>query len=138
MKRLILLGATGSIGLRTLELVSSFPDEFSVAGIAARGSNVERIADICRKYAPRAVALLDTEARDRLAGLLPSPRPELLAGVKGLVALVRAEAGRRDGRLPAPIGPIVMMSPCRTTSRAPRATSRSDPNIAPLVATHPT
>ena len=95
MKRLILLGATGSIGLRTLELVSSFPDEFSVAGIAARGSNVERIADICRKYAPRAVALLDTEARDRLAGLLPSPRPELLAGVKGLVAL----AGEVDADL---------------------------------------
>ena len=42
MKRVTLLGATGSIGLRTLELVSSFPEEFSVAGLAARGSNVER------------------------------------------------------------------------------------------------
>ena len=41
MKRVTILGATGSIGLRTLELVSSFPDEFGVAGLAARGSNVE-------------------------------------------------------------------------------------------------
>jgi 1-deoxy-D-xylulose-5-phosphate reductoisomerase len=87
MKRVTILGATGSIGLRTLELVSSFPDDFSVAGLAARGSNVELVADLCRKYAPRAVALLDPDARDRLARLLPAPRPDLLAGVEGLVAL---------------------------------------------------
>jgi 1-deoxy-D-xylulose-5-phosphate reductoisomerase len=87
MKRVSILGATGSIGLRTLELVSSFPDEFAVAGLAARGSNVEAIAELCRKHAPQAVALLDRDARDRLARLLPAPRPELLAGPEGLVAL---------------------------------------------------
>ena len=89
MKRVTILGATGSIGLRTLELVSSFSDEFAVAGLAARGSNVERVADLCRKYSPRAVALLDTDARDQLARLLPAPRPELLAGAEGLVAVAR-------------------------------------------------
>jgi 1-deoxy-D-xylulose-5-phosphate reductoisomerase len=89
MKRVTILGATGSIGLRTLELVSSFSDEFTVAGLAARGSNVERVADICRKYNPTAVALLDASARDRLARLLPSPRPELLAGPEGMVAVAR-------------------------------------------------
>ncbi len=89
MKRVTILGATGSIGLRTLELVSSFPDEFSVAGLAARGSNVELVAELCQKYAPTAVALLDTDARDRLARLLPAPQPELLAGVDGLVTLAR-------------------------------------------------
>ena len=89
MKRVTILGATGSIGLRTLELVSSFSDEFSVAGLAARGSNVERMADLCRKYAPTAVALLDEHARDALARLLPAPRPELLAGAAGLVSLCR-------------------------------------------------
>ena len=87
MKRVSILGATGSIGLRTLELVSSFPDEFTVAGLAARGSNVELVAELCRKHTPRAVALLDGDARDRLAKLLPAPQPELLAGVEGLVAL---------------------------------------------------
>ena len=89
MKRITLLGATGSIGLRTLELVSSFPEEFAVAGLAARGSNVELIADLCRKYSPRAVALLDPAAVDRLAATLPAPRPELLAGPAGLVAVAR-------------------------------------------------
>ena len=89
MKRITLLGATGSIGLRTLEIVSSFPEEFSVAGVAARGTTVERLVDIARKYAPQAIALLEPEAVDRLAALLPRPRPELLAGADGLVALTR-------------------------------------------------
>ena len=89
MKRVTILGATGSIGLRTLEIVSSFSDEFAVAGLAARGSNVERVADLCRKYSPRAVALLEADARDRLARLLPAPRPELLAGPEGMVTLAR-------------------------------------------------
>jgi len=89
MKRLTLLGATGSVGLRTLDLVSSFPEEFSVVGMAARGSNVEKLADLCRKYSPQAVALLDPDALDRLARLLPSPRPELLVGTEGFVTLAR-------------------------------------------------
>ena len=89
MKRLTLLGATGSIGLRTLELVSSFPEDFEVAALAARGSNVDLVADIVRKYSPRAVALLDADARDRLARVLPAPRPELYAGAEGLTAVAR-------------------------------------------------
>jgi 1-deoxy-D-xylulose-5-phosphate reductoisomerase len=89
MKRVTLLGGTGSVGRRTLELVSSFPEEFELAGFAARGSNVELVADLCRKYSPRAVALLDRAAVDRLATLLPRPRPELLGGTDGLVAVAR-------------------------------------------------
>ena len=89
MKRMTLLGATGSVGLRALDIVASFPEEFSVAGLAARGSNVELIADLCRKYSPAAVAVLDRSAIDALAALLPAPRPELLGGPEGLVALTR-------------------------------------------------
>ncbi len=89
MKRITLLGATGSIGLRTLDLVASFAEEFQVAGLAARGSNVDLIADLCRKYSPRAVALLDAGALDRLARRLTAPRPELLSGPEGLTALAR-------------------------------------------------
>jgi 1-deoxy-D-xylulose-5-phosphate reductoisomerase len=95
MKRVTILGATGSVGIRTLELVSSFPEEFAVAGLAARGSNVEMLADVCRKHAPRAVALLDETAVDRLARLLPPPRPELLRGPAGLAAL----AGEVDAEI---------------------------------------
>jgi 1-deoxy-D-xylulose-5-phosphate reductoisomerase len=89
VKRITVLGATGSIGLRTLELVQCFPEEFTVAGLAARGRDVDLVADLVRKHAPRAVALLEPEAVDRLAERLPAPRPELLAGPEGLAALAR-------------------------------------------------
>ena len=115
MKHLTILGATGSIGMRTLELVSSFPEEFAVAGLAARGSNVEVIADLCRKYAPKAVALLDDDAIDRLAELLPAPRPELLRGPGGLAALAgEVEADIVVSALVGAAGllPTMAASPC--------------------------
>ena len=87
MKRITLLGATGSIGRRTLELVSAFPDALRVEGLAARGSNVPLLAELCRRYRPKAVALLEADAVDALARLLPHPRPELLSGPDGLAAL---------------------------------------------------
>jgi 1-deoxy-D-xylulose-5-phosphate reductoisomerase len=89
VKHITVLGATGSIGLRTLELVSSFSQEFAVAGLAARGSNVDLLAELCRTHAPRAVAVLDRRAADALARRLPSAKPEILAGPEGLVALAR-------------------------------------------------
>ena len=87
MKRLILLGATGSIGRRTLELVDRFPEDFRVEGLAARGSDPALIADICRRYRPRALALTAASAVDAVARVLPAPRPEILAGPAGLVTL---------------------------------------------------
>jgi len=87
MKRITLLGATGSVGRRALELVSAFPDALGVEGLAARGSNVPLLTELCLRYKPRAVALLEADAVDALARALPHPRPELLAGPKGLVTL---------------------------------------------------
>ena len=87
MKRITLLGATGSVGRRALELVSAFPDALRVEGLAARGSNVSLLAELCLRHKPKAVALLEAGAVDALARLLPHPRPELLSGPKGLVTL---------------------------------------------------
>jgi 1-deoxy-D-xylulose-5-phosphate reductoisomerase len=89
MKRLTVLGATGSVGRRALELVRHFPEQFRVEGLAARGSNPDLVADLCRAHRPRAVALSDEGAVDALARALGHPRPEILSGAKGLVALAR-------------------------------------------------
>jgi 1-deoxy-D-xylulose-5-phosphate reductoisomerase len=89
MKRLTVLGVTGSVGRRTLELVEHFPDDFRVEGMAARGSNPELVVDLCRRHRPRALALTDPSALDAVARALPSPRPELLSGPAGLVTLAR-------------------------------------------------
>jgi 1-deoxy-D-xylulose-5-phosphate reductoisomerase len=87
MKRLVLLGATGSIGRRTLELVERFPDQFRVEGLAARGSDPALLAEMCRRHRPRALALIDPAALDAVARALPRPLPQLLTGAAGLVTL---------------------------------------------------
>ncbi|HET8576682.1 MAG TPA: 1-deoxy-D-xylulose-5-phosphate reductoisomerase [Methylomirabilota bacterium] len=87
MKRLTVLGVTGSIGRRTLELVEQYPDRFRVEGIAARGSRPELVAELCRRHRPRAVALTEAAAVEAVARLLPPPRPEILSGPEGLVRL---------------------------------------------------
>jgi 1-deoxy-D-xylulose-5-phosphate reductoisomerase len=87
VKRLTVLGVTGSVGRRTLELVERFPDQFRVEGMAARGSNPEAIAALCARHRPRALALTDPQAVDAVARALAPPRPEILGGAEGLVAL---------------------------------------------------
>jgi 1-deoxy-D-xylulose-5-phosphate reductoisomerase len=87
VKRLTILGATGSVGRRALELVEQFPDEFSLEGMAVRGSRPELIVDLCVKHRPRALALSDPAAAETVARALPRPRPEILSGPSGLVTL---------------------------------------------------
>jgi len=87
MKRVTVLGVTGSVGRRTLQLVERFPDEFRVEGMAARGSRPELIVELCVKHRPRALALYDASAVDAVARALPRPRPEILSGAAGLVTL---------------------------------------------------
>jgi 1-deoxy-D-xylulose-5-phosphate reductoisomerase len=89
MKRLTVLGATGSVGRRALELVAHFPEQFRVEGLAARGSNPDLVAELCRAHRPRVVALSDEDAVDVLARALGHPRPEILGGARGLVTLAR-------------------------------------------------
>ena len=89
MKRLTVLGATGSVGRRALELIGHFPGQFRVEGLAARGTNPDLVAELCRIHRPRAVALADERAVDVLARILGHPRPEILGGARGLVTLAR-------------------------------------------------
>ncbi len=87
MKRLTVLGVTGSVGRRALDLVDQFPDEFRVEAMAARGSDPDLVAKLCVRHRPRAIALTDPSAVDRVARALAAPRPEILSGADGLAIL---------------------------------------------------
>jgi 1-deoxy-D-xylulose-5-phosphate reductoisomerase len=87
MRRVSLLGATGSIGDSTLDVVSRHPERFEVAALAAH-RNWRKLADLCRMHRPRLAALLDPDAalalERALAGdALPT---RVVAGEAGLVA----------------------------------------------------
>jgi 1-deoxy-D-xylulose-5-phosphate reductoisomerase len=55
-KRVILLGATGSIGTSTLDVISSFPDRFRIVGLSAH-TNTDQLLQIARKHPEAKTAL---------------------------------------------------------------------------------
>jgi 1-deoxy-D-xylulose-5-phosphate reductoisomerase len=65
MKRLAILGSTGSIGRSALAVVDAHPNQLQVVGLAA-GENVELLAAQIARYRPRVVALSSGDAIDRL------------------------------------------------------------------------
>jgi len=68
MKRLAILGSTGSIGQQTLAVVRSYPDRFQVIALAA-GGNVELLAKQIWEFQPKLVAIGTTVSEERLHGI---------------------------------------------------------------------
>ncbi len=71
VKKLAILGSTGSIGHSTLEVVAAHRERFSVVSLAAARS-VEELARQAALLQPRLLAVLDQEAARRLKALLPA------------------------------------------------------------------
>lgn len=65
MKRISILGSTGSIGQSALSLVDLHPDKFEVVALAA-GTNIELLISQCRRYRPEFVAIADDRELDHL------------------------------------------------------------------------
>ena len=77
MKRLAVLGSTGSIGRQTLEVVRGFPERFQVVGLAA-GSNLQLLAQQAGEFHPRFVWAEDLKGWGR-AGPEPLPLEDMAA-----------------------------------------------------------
>ena len=65
VKRLAILGSTGSIGRQTLDIVRGFPERLRVVGLAA-GGNAALLAQQIEEFKPKCVALESAQARDKL------------------------------------------------------------------------
>jgi len=87
-RTLSILGATGSIGDSTLDVVARNPERFTVAGLAAR-RQWTKLLELCRRFRPRVAALLDRDAARLLARALADEHlpTEVLAGTEGLCAV---------------------------------------------------
>lgn len=85
MKRLAILGSTGSVGVQALDVVSHFADRFEVVGLAA-GRNVALLAEQAARFRPRVVAIADEALASELRRNVPAGT-EVLAGDAGVVAL---------------------------------------------------
>jgi 1-deoxy-D-xylulose-5-phosphate reductoisomerase len=89
-KRIVLLGATGSIGENTLRVVAAHRDKLELVGIAAR-TNHRRLAEIARQFAVRHVGLFDNGAlAEARAGAATFPAGvRLYGGLSGLIELAQ-------------------------------------------------
>lgn len=83
MKQLTILGATGSIGSSTLDLVSRHVDKYRVFALTAHTS-VEKMAQLCAIHKPRYAVMSDPESAQQLVALLASSEVEVLAGAQAL------------------------------------------------------
>jgi len=89
MKRIAILGCTGSIGQSALAVVDAHRDKLQVVGLAA-GENAELAAEQIRKYQPGVVAMASSDAVDRLRQLQAGPLAIAGTGREGLVGVATA------------------------------------------------
>ena len=89
MKKLTILGSTGSIGVSTLEVVSAHPEMFRVVALTA-GSNLELLKSQIETFNPELVSVLTPEKAGALSRMLSGRKPEIVHGVEGMIAAATA------------------------------------------------
>ncbi|MGE5553207.1 MAG: 1-deoxy-D-xylulose-5-phosphate reductoisomerase [Betaproteobacteria bacterium] len=84
MRRVTILGSTGSIGTQALEVIEAHPNEFRVVGLAA-GRRMDLLAEQIRRHHPDWVVVAGTAEADTLRALLGTDaRPEIAWGEQAL------------------------------------------------------
>ena len=88
-KRVVVLGATGSIGDSTLKVARDIPDRMEIVGLAAN-SNADKLATAANKTRARAICLVDERKIDTLRSKLEY-QPKIFLGQNGLREIARME-----------------------------------------------
>lgn len=88
MKNISILGATGSIGTQTLDVIRNSEDEIKLIGITAN-SSVEKMKDIIREFKPKYVGMMDESSANDIKEFCKKEYPniEVLRGMDGLVKI---------------------------------------------------
>ncbi len=107
MKRIVLLGSTGSIGKNVLSVVRQFPEQFQIVGLSA-GTNIELLSQQVREFAPECVSIGDPALVAPLERLLPpSFHSRILCGDVGNCAL--ATMAEADMVITAVVGAVGLL-----------------------------
>ncbi len=83
MKKIVILGSTGSIGVNALKVISKLGSDYRLLGISAH-SNVKSFLRQVHKFKPKYVAIFDFDAHAALKKLLPKNIKLLAPGIEGL------------------------------------------------------
>ena len=91
MKKITILGSTGSIGTQTLDVARKNKDKFEIVAISAN-SSVELLLEQILEFCPKYVAVYDEKSANRLKEMIPENIDiEVLSGMKGLVKICQLE-----------------------------------------------
>ena len=91
MKRISVLGSTGSIGVSALKVIASHPDRYRIVALAA-GRNTDLLLKQIRDFRPLAVCTLDEVHAERLGERLGGDgRPEVFSGPEGFARVATLE-----------------------------------------------
>lgn len=83
MKRIALLGSTGSIGVNVLEVVRQFPDQYRIASLAA-GRNIALLQEQVLEFRPEVISVADEAGACQLRASLPAEfHDSIVFGVEG-------------------------------------------------------
>jgi len=85
MKRIAILGSTGSVGTQTLDVIAAFPDRYSAHSLTVN-NRVDLLGRQIERFGPRMVAVNDGERAGRLGR--GSGAPSIHTGVEGLIEAV--------------------------------------------------
>jgi len=83
MKKVFILGSTGSIGVNCLNVINNLNEDFEVVGLTIN-SNIDLLLEQVKKYSPKVVAVKDESASQKIEGKLPKDC-QLLTGEDGLL-----------------------------------------------------
>ena len=95
MKKIAILGSTGSIGTQTLDVIRAHSDELEVVALAA-GSNKERLQEQIREFHPELVSLSDEKKAQELKEELAAIRQQCLSSVSSDFIWHKAIVGKND------------------------------------------
>lgn len=87
MKRFIILGSTGSIGMSSLDVVNTNPDKFKVVGLCAH-SSAEKICSQIQSFRPEAVSMTDPVAAGVVSACVGS-KTKVYSGVEGMLEMIK-------------------------------------------------
>lgn len=91
MKKIAILGSTGSIGVTALKIVQANPDKYQVIALAA-GKNIKLLAKQIEIFRPAVVSVLEEKsAADLGNGFAGNRRPEIVFGTEGTIHLAALE-----------------------------------------------
>ncbi len=88
MKRIAVLGSTGSIGCNTLDVIEHLGAGYAVAALSAH-KQTEKLIEQVRRYRPAVVAITDEKSAELARPILRDLGTQLLSGPAGLVQLVQ-------------------------------------------------